>query len=117
MERPRIPYISDRVIYRSKIDNGDGNDVLSAAVVIRTRGTTVPEVMNRWGPSPDAIVHEGKVVNPAPRPPGVEDELPDEMTVDILVNGLGRDYREYSVPFSPTERGCWHWAPYSGNGA
>jgi hypothetical protein len=31
------------------------------------------------------------------RPDGVLDELPDDDTVDLLVHGLGRDYREYAV--------------------
>ena len=103
-----IPNLGDTVIYRSKIDNGEGNDVLSVARVIRTRATTVPEVMKRWVEKPDAIPTTMGVVQPAPRPPGVVDELPDEFTVDLVIDGLGETYREYTVPFG-LECGQWIW--------
>lgn len=103
------PTIGDIVIYRSKIDNGPGNDVLSPAVVLRTRDTTVPEVVDRWGPETRTVA---SVSDPAvthtttPRPAGLMAELPDDTTVDLLVHGLGQDYREYAVPMG-RDRGQW----------
>lgn len=105
------PTIGRVVIYKSKIDNGPGNDVLSPAVIIRTRDTTVPEVIDRWGPEPMTVVSAS---DPAithfttERPQSVISELPDDNTVDLVVHGLGRDYREYGVAMG-TERGTWHW--------
>lgn len=103
------PQIGQTVIYRSKIDNGPGNDVLSPAVIIRTRGTTVPEVIDRWGPEPrtvtsasdPSVTHET-----AARPDSVVAELPDDDTVDLVVFGLGRTYREFAVGRGG-ERGQW----------
>lgn len=93
-----IPEIGDTVIYKSKIDNGPGDDVLSPAIVIRTQATTVPAVVERWGPDPAIRVGvDGEKVQTAPRPPGFVAELPDEETVDLVVFGLGKTYREYAV--------------------
>jgi len=105
------PTIGRIVIYRSKIDNGPGNDVVSPAVILRTRATTVPAVIDRWGPEPrtvasadaPAVTHET-----AARPDGVPSELPDDWTVDLLVHGLGLDYREYGVVCGDG-RGQWSW--------
>jgi hypothetical protein len=49
------PTIGKIVIYRSKIDNGPRNNVQSPAMVIRTRDTTVAEVVGRWGPEPRTV--------------------------------------------------------------
>lgn len=105
------PTIGRIVIYKSKIDNGPGNDVLSPAVILRTRATTVPAVIDRWGPEPrtvesasdPSVTHET-----TSRPDGVLAELPDDDTVDLLVHGLGRDYREYAVSMG-NGRGQWSW--------
>lgn len=105
------PTIGRIVIYKSKIDNGPGNDVYSPAVVIRTKDTCVPAVIDRWGPEPrtvasasdPSVTHET-----APRPEGVLAELPDDDTVDLLVHGLGKDYREYAVPRG-AGFGQWNW--------
>lgn len=107
----RLPTIGRIVIYKSKIDNGPGNDVLSPAVVIRTRETCVEAVSKRWGPEPrtvhsasePAVTHETTA-----RPSEVADVLPDDMTVDLVVHGLGRDYREYNVR-QGDGRGEWNW--------
>lgn len=106
-----VPTIGRIVIYKSKIDNGPGNDVLSPAIVIRTRSTSVPAVIDRWGPEPSTVVSASDPTvqhQTAGRPPGVERELPDDTTVDLLVHGLGKDYREYSVK-QGTGLGEWSW--------
>lgn len=106
-----LPTIGRIVIYKSKIDNGPGNDVLSPAVVLRTRGTTVAAVIERWGPEPRTVTSAS---NPSvthettARPESVIADLPDDTTVDLLVHGLGRDYREYSVP-QGDGLGEWSW--------
>lgn len=107
------PTIGRIVIYKSKIDNGPGNDVLSPAMVIRTRDTTVPAVVERWGAEPrtvasasdPSVTHET-----APRPASFVAELPDDDTVDLLVFGLGKDYREYAVSRG-AGHGEWDWPP------
>lgn len=139
-----LPSLGDHVIYKSKIDNGPGNDVFSPAVVIRTRNTCVPEVIDRWGPdpvtvrSPDSPEYLAAVAScpepgwhithnycpgcpwtiegdphaathqTAPRPEGVLAMLPDDVTVDLLVHGLGKDYREYAVE-QGDGLGQWSW--------
>lgn len=105
------PHPGYPVLYVSKIDNGPGNDVVSPAVVLRTRATTVPEVIDRWGPEPRTVHSESDpevTHETTARPEGVPTVLPDDYTVDLLVHGLGRDYREYGVPHG-RERGCWHY--------
>lgn len=105
------PTIGRIVIYRSKIDNGPGNDVLSPAIITRTRSTTVAEVIDRWGPEPrtvasasdPAVTHETSA-----RPEAAISELPDDETVDLAVFGLGKTYREFAVPFGDG-RGQWSW--------
>lgn len=95
-----IPTVGRIVHYQSK--HGDG--VLSPAVVLRTRATTVPGVIDRWGPSPDGTV------SGVGRPDGLVPVLPDDLTVDLLVHGLGGDYREYAVP-NEDAPGGWTWPP------
>ena len=107
------PTISRIVIYRSKIDNGPGNDVLSPAIVIRTRDTTVAAVVERWGPEPRTVVSAGApgvTHETAARPDSFVAELPDDNTVDLLVFGLGKSYREYAVSHGDG-RGQWSWPP------
>lgn len=107
----KLPILGDTVWYRSKIDNGLGNDVVAPARVLRTRSTTVPAVIERWGPEPRTVVtasdpnvtHETTA-----RPAGVLAELPDDTTVDLIVDGLGKTYREYAVPMGEG-RGQWSW--------
>lgn len=90
------------VHYTSKI--GDG--IVSPAIVLRTRETTNLDVIERWGPSPDGTL-SGKG-----RPAALVAELPDDETVDLLVHGLGGDYREYAIPYSESsEPGTWSWPP------
>lgn len=103
------PTIGRIVIYKSKIDNGPGNDVLSPAIILRTRDTTVSEVIDRWGPEPSVVGDdESGFHTTAPRPESVIAALPDDTTVDLLVHGLGKDYREYAVQHG-NERGQWQW--------
>lgn len=105
------PTLGRIVIYKSKIDNGPGNDVLSPAMVIRTRSTTVQAVIDRWGPEPRTVqsasdpnvTHETTA-----RPESLIAELPDDYTVDLVVFGLGRDYREYGVK-QGEGLGEWSW--------
>jgi hypothetical protein len=105
------PTIGRIVIYKSKIDNGPGNDVLSPAVVIRTKDTCVEAVSKRWGPEPrtvtsasdPSVIHET-----TSRPSEVADVLEDDYTVDLLVHGLGKDYREYNVKIG-SDLGEWSW--------
>lgn len=107
-QRPTIGRI---VIYKSKIDNGPGNDVFSPAVVIRTRDTCVPAVIDRWGPEPRTVVSASDpsvTHQTTARPAGVLAMLPDSDTVDLLVHGLGKDYREYGVRWGEG-LGEWRW--------
>lgn len=105
------PTIGRIVIYKSKIDNGPGNDVLSPAIILRTRDTTVHAVIGRWGPEPRTVVSASDPTvthETTARPDNVIADLPDDTTVDLLVHGLGRDYREYAVPMGDG-RGQWSW--------
>lgn len=104
------PHLSDIVIYRSKIDNGTGNDVLSPAMVIRTRATTVAEVATRWAdlaPGDTMVVGEpGGEHTTGARPDNFSVELESDEHVDLVVFGLGKTYREYNVAHG-NERGQW----------
>ncbi len=105
------PTICRMVIYRSKIDNGPGNDVLSPAMVIRTRDTTVAAVLERWGTEPRTVVSASDPTvthETAARPLAFVTELPDDDTVDLVVFGLGKTYREYAVS-KGEGRGQWSW--------
>ena len=105
------PSLGRIVIYKSKIDNGPGNDVLSPALIIGTKDTRVPEVIDRWGPQPSEVGPspvDGKTHQTSARPEGVLRELPDDETVDLLVHGLGKDYREYAVRMGDG-LGQWSW--------
>lgn len=105
------PTIGRMVTYKSKIDNGPGNDVYSPAVVIRTRDTCVPAVTDRWGPAPGIVVSASDPMvthKTAARPDGVVNMLPDDDTVDLLVHGLGQDYREYGIS-KGDGFGEWSW--------
>lgn len=105
------PTLGRVVIYKSKIDNGPGNDVHSPAIVIRTRDTCVEAVTSRWGPEPTTVVSATDPAvthQTASRPEGVLDLLPDDETVDLLVHGLGKDYREYAVTMGDG-LGQWSW--------
>lgn len=107
------PTLGRIVLYRSKIDNGPGNDVLSPAIVIRTRATTVPAVVERWGAEPRTVASASNPTvthETAGRPAGFVAELPDDDTVDLLVFGLGKSYREYAVS-KGDGLGQWFWPP------
>ena len=107
------PTIGRSVHYISKIDNGPGNDVVSPAVILRTRDTTVPAVIDRWGSEPRTVesASDPSVTHETTgRPDSVIRDLPDDTTVDLLVHGLGRDYREYAVP-QGVGLGTWQWPP------
>lgn len=96
------PTVGRIVHYCSK--NGDG--VISPAVVLRTRESTVPGVIDRWGPSPDGTL------SGVGRPAGLVAVLPDDTTLDLLAHGLGGDYREYAIPYAETPTpGHWSWPP------
>lgn len=103
------PTIGRIVIYTSKINNGPGQEVRSPAIVIRTRETTVASVIDRWGPEPTTLVAtDGTTHETAPRPANLMVELPDDLTVDLAVFGLGKTYREYGVRYG-TGLGEWQW--------
>lgn len=112
------PTIGRIVIYKSKIDNGPGNDVLSPAMVIRTRDTTVAAVIDRWGPEPETVdsAIDDTTHETAARPEGVIAELPDDLTVDLVVFGLGKTYREYGVQHGDG-LGQWDWPQRTGEGS
>lgn len=101
------------VDYTSKIDNGPGNEVVSPAIILRTRSTTVGEVIDRWGPEPSEVGPspvDGKTHETSARPDNVIRDLPDDLTVDLLVHGLGRDYREYGVRYDRSGAlGTWRY--------
>lgn len=110
---PPRPTVGRIVIYHSK--KGDG--IVSPAIVLRTRESTNLDVIERWGDKPDNTLSGVK------RPDELVAELPDDETVDLLVHGLGGDYREYAVPFAgatpPADAsvgvdaapGTWSWPP------
>lgn len=102
------PTIGRVVIYTSKINNGPGREVRSPAIIIRTRDTTVPEVLERWGPEPTEVSSPPNVHVTAPRPDDLVAELPDDETVDLVVFGLGKTYREYAVRRGDG-LGEWQW--------
>lgn len=105
------PTIGRVVIYKSKIDNGPGNDVLSPAMVTRTRDTTVSAVIDRWRPDPRTVVSASDPTvthETAARPVSVVAELLDDTTVDLVVFGLGKTYREYAVT-EGDDLGQWSW--------
>ncbi len=67
--------------------------------------------MDRLGPEPSTVVSASDpsvTHETSARPASVIAELPDDTTVDLLVHGLGRDYREYGVKFG-SEHGNWSW--------
>lgn len=107
---PPTATVGRMVHYHSK--HGDG--IVSPAVVLRTRASTNLDVIGRWGDKPDGTA------SGVARPKDLVAELPDDETVDLLVHGLGGDYREYAVPFAyPTPEvtepgpGTWSWPPRS----
>jgi hypothetical protein len=105
------PTIGRIVIYKSKIDNGPGNDVFSPAIIIRTKDTTVEAVIDRWGPEPTTVVSASDpsmMHETAARPDNVIRDLPDDDTVDLCVFGLGKTYREYCVG-KGASFGEWDW--------
>ncbi len=107
------PTLGRVVIYKSKIDNGPGNDDLSPAMVIRTRDTTVPAVVERWGTEPRTVASASDPTvthETAGRPDGFVAELPNDQTVDLVVFGLGKTYREYAVSEGDSH-GQWSWPP------
>lgn len=111
---PLKPTLGRIVIYTSKIDNGAGLEVRSPAMVIRTKDTCVPEVFDRWGPSPDALAAvSASEAGTAARPTLAKDAKPvlaNDTTVDLIVFGLGKTYREYNVE-QGNDLGQWDWPP------
>jgi hypothetical protein len=103
------PTIGRIVIYRSKIDNGPGNDVLSPAIVTRTRNTTVKDVIDRWGPEPHEVTGvDGETFKTAEKSDRVVNELESDEHIDLAVFGMGQTYREYNVGRG-SELGQWEW--------
>jgi len=104
------PTVGRIVHYHSKL--GDG--IVSPAIVLRTRATTNLDVIERWGPGPEGTL------SGTGRPAALVPELPDDSTVDLLVHGLGGDYREFCVPETDAPApgskhgaypGRWSWPP------
>lgn len=103
------PTVGRIVIYKSNVNNGPGNDVVSPAIITRTKDTTVKAVIDRWGPSPHEVATEdGGTFVTAPKPSGVVEDLPDDDTVDLAVFGLGQTYREFGIKRGDG-RGEWQW--------
>lgn len=101
--------LGSHVLYRSKIDNGEGNEVSSPAIVIRTKSTTVAAVVERWAATPQLLeATDGTTVETAGRPEGFVAELADDRHVDLVVFGLGKTYREYNITYGP-ELGQWYF--------
>lgn len=95
-----LPSLGRIVLYESR--TGDG--IKSPAIVLRTRATTDPAIIERWGAGIDSTL------SGVDRPQSLVAELPDDLTVDLLVHGLGGDYREYAVPHGSGAR-TWDWPP------
>ncbi len=79
----RVPHVGDIVIYES--ENGDG--VVSPAIVLRTVAATVPGLIEKWQNS----------LSGAARPLEIVPVLSSSLHVDLLVHGLGGDYRRWNV--------------------
>lgn len=95
------PYLGQPVTYVSK--NGDG--VRSPAIVLRTQKTTVDEIVGRWLNS----------LSETDKPPAFVEQLESPYHVDLLVHGLGGDYREYNIGMEPAITcvpGSWHYQNY-----
>lgn len=102
--------LGQTVLYRSHVDNGPGNDVLSPAVVLRTQETTVGAVVEqRWSPTTWQVTATLDGHDFVPRPAGLLAELLDDDTVDLIVHGLARDCRVYGVRRGDA-RGKWMFA-------
>jgi hypothetical protein len=109
------PTIGRIVLYRSKV--GDGID--SPAIVLRTQDTTNLDVIERWGPEPGVVEgagETGREHETVGRPAALVPVLSSPTHVDLLVHGLGKDYREYNVPLDATRDaevppGTWRWPP------
>lgn len=106
------------VLYKSKIDNGPGNEVISPAIVIRTRKSTVKDVVDRWAATPQTVhsINDPNITHETTaRPDSFVAELPDDETVDLVVFGLGKTYREYHVKHGDG-LGEWEFSPYDFSG-
>jgi len=104
------PTLGRIVIYKSKIDNGPGNDVLSPAIVVLTRNTVIQSVLDRWGPEPTEVGPspvDGQTHTTAARPGGFSIPEDDEH-VSLLVFGLGKTYHEHNVSHGDG-LGEWRW--------
>lgn len=104
------PALDQTVIYVSKV--GDG--IVSPAVILRTKATTNLEVIERWGPEPatvEGVGESGRRHETVGRPAALVPDLPDDFHIDLLVHGLGKDYREFNVPYDDTgeQPGSWHY--------
>jgi hypothetical protein len=107
-----MPTLGRIVHYTSKIDNGPGNEVTSAAMIILTRTDVKADVLDRWGTEPAEVGPspvDGRTHTAAGRP---DDFTPPESDthVSLLVHGLGRDYREHNVAYDEHGGlGTWRW--------
>ena len=77
---------------------------LAAAILLIAVGCS-PTVTPAPSASDPSVTHETTA-----RPDSFVAELPDDDTVDLIVFGLGRSYREYAVP-QGDGRGQWSWPP------
>lgn len=105
-DQARRPILGDIVIYRSPYETEAGQDVLLPAVVVRTRATCVPEVVEQWGTAWGDDSPPNQDRPELARPEGVVPVLPDDLTVDLAVLGLAYEFRAYTVRSGPN-RGEW----------
>lgn len=99
MQKPTVGRMTH---YYSERNDG----VCSPATVLRTKESTVPGVIENWD------VDGENTISGIGRPADLVPVLPNQMTVDLIVHGLGGDFRRYAVPFASTPTpGHWSWPP------
>ena len=87
-------------------ESATGSGTKLPAIVLRTRKSTDPEIIERWGPNPS-----GETI---PKPEGLVAELPDDYTIDLVIFGLASDYREYAGPHTSSVSQAEQRHPHDG---